>query len=547
MEYIWIGLAFVFGLVVRQTGLPSLIGYLGAGFMITVLADNQVITLPEQHKDILEHIAHYGILLLLFMVGLKLNVKKVVKSEVIGTGVIHFGISAAIFTPIIMFCFNIEFATSVLLAIALSFSSTVLAAKVLEGKSELKAFHGRVAIGVLIIQDLVALTVMAISSGTLPSVWAFGLLALPLLRPLFYWMLDKSGHDEMLILCGLVLGVIVGGAGFHAVGLSGELGALAIGALVANHPKAAELSEKLWGLKEIFLTLFFLTIGLNGLPNWEAVEFAVLMTALLPLQGLIFFALLVAFKLKARSAFLASTSLTNFSEFGLIVAAAIMPEYTVTIALCVAFSFILSAPLNRFAHPLFDKWESFLTRFERKCHHPDEEPVSLGNATILIMGMGRVGRSAFKAIRRLPDAPIVLGLDSDQDKINALQEKGYNAKYADAEHGNFWGSLDFTKLESCILAMNCAEACKIAATKLRENGFEGTIIAHARHRDEAQAIKAAGADETYLTYEEAGEGLAGHVVKGVVPKRITRNTNIACYDDYCKEHPSNASEEPVLV
>lgn len=547
MEYIWIGLAFVFGLIVRQTGLPSLIGYLCAGFMITVLADNQLIILPEHHKSTLEHIAHYGILLLLFMVGLKLNVKKVVKSEVIGTGVIHFAISTFVFAPIIMFCFDTDFSTSVLLAIFLGFSSTVLAAKVLESKSELKAFHGRVAIGILIIQDLMALIIMAISSGKIPSIWALGLLALPFLKPVFYWMLDKSGHDEMLLLCGIVLGVIVGGAGFQAVGLSGELGALAIGALIANHSKSAELSEKLWGIKEILLTLFFLTIGLNGLPSMSDLQFAFLMTALLPLQAVLFFALLVAFKLKSRSAFLASLSLTNYSEFGLILVAAMMPEYTVAIALCVAFSFVVSAPLNRFAHPLFDKLEKDLSKFERQCVHPDEVPVSLGDATVLILGLGRVGRAALKSIIKLPNAPVVIGLDSDQEKVTELEQKGYNVKYADAEHGNFWGSLDLTKLNSCILAIRCPESCKVAATKLREHGFQGTIVAHARHRDEALAIKEAGADETYLTYEEAGLGLAAHVVKGVVPQQTQRNHDSECFEDYCKHHPEIVSEEPAIV
>lgn len=518
-EVIWISFAYIMGLAVRQVGLPSLIGYLGAGFAIYQFGG--LVGLPENSGDSLNHLAHIGVLLLLFTVGLKLNIKKVMKAEVIGTGIMHFFISAMIFAPAIYYVTGVDWNLAFMLSIALSFSSTVLAANVLEGKSELKAFHGRIAIGILIIQDLLAMTFMSIASGEAPSVWAFGVFALPLLAPFFYKIMDWSGHDEMLVLAGLLLALVFGGAGFHAVGLSGELGALVMGALVAGHPKASELSEKLWGFKEVFLICFFLAIGMNGLPDSNAWIFALTVVALLPLQAIVFFGLLVLFKLKARSAFLTTISLTNFSEFGLIVAAVVMPEWTVPLALAVSLSFIVSAPLNRFAHPIFDKLESYLEKFERDVRHPDEEPITLGDAQVLIMGMGRIGRAAYNAINKTEARGKVIGLDSDQDKMIRLQSEGYNALYADGEHGNLWSTLDLSNLDSCILAMNCSEACKIAATKLRQYGYEGTIVAHTMHQDEAEAIELAGADKTYLTMNEAGESLAGHVVQGVTPSRAT--------------------------
>jgi predicted Kef-type K+ transport protein len=516
-EVIWICFAYIMGLLATRIGLPSLIGYLGAGFAIFVFGGS--LGLPETSGDSINHLAHIGVLLLLFTVGLKLNVKKVMKSEVIGTGILHCAISAIIFGPVIYYVTGVDWSMAFFLAMALSFSSTVLAAKSLESKNELKAFHGRVAIGILIIQDLIAMSFMSFSSGVVPSVWAFGVLALPLLTPFFFKILDWSGHDEMLVLGGLFLALVVGGAGFHSVGLSGELGALVVGALIASHDKASELSEKLWSLKEVFLIGFFLSIGMNGLPDTNSWIFALTVVALLPLQGVVFFFLLVGFKLKARSAFLTTTSLLNFSEFGLIVAAVVMPEWTIPLALAVSLSFVLSAPLNRFSHPIFDRLEKYLVRFERKGFHPDEEPISLGDAQILIMGLGRVGRPAYKAITRTDKK--VIGLDSDQDKVARLIDAGYNARYADAEHGNFWSTLDLSGLESCILCMNCPEASKIAARKLRQYGYKGYIVSHTMHKDEKKAIKDAGANEVYLTMNEAGESLAGHVVEGVVPVKVS--------------------------
>ena len=187
-----------------------------------------------------------------------------------------------------------------MLAIALSFSSTVLAAKVLESKRELRAFHGRVAIGILVVQDLIALFVMSIASGQTPSMWALVVFGIPLLRPLIYRLVDYSGHEELLVLLGLLLALVVGGYGFEQVGLSSELGALAFGALLANHPRSSELSKALWSIKEIFLVGFFLQIGIGGLPDQNAVIFALVLAVALPLKGVLFFGLMVLFKLRAQ-------------------------------------------------------------------------------------------------------------------------------------------------------------------------------------------------------------------------------------------------------
>jgi predicted Kef-type K+ transport protein len=510
MEAIWIGFALFFGLAVKQTGLPPLIGYLAAGFAISQFSG--VFEMPENSNNVLSHIAHYGVLLLLFTVGLKLNVKKVMKAEVVGTSILHFTISILIFSPVIYLVSDVQLVTAALLSIALSFSSTVLAAKSLESKSELKSFHGRIAIGILIIQDLIALLVMSIASGEVPSVWALGVFLLPLTRPLLYKLLDKSGHDELLLLFGLAIAIIIGGHGFEAVGLSSELGALVFGALLAGHERSSELSKSLWGLKEIFLVGFFLTIGLKGLPDANAWIFAITVTLLLPLQGLVFHLLLTGFKLKSRSAFLTSVSLTNFSEFGLIVAAVLMPEWTVPLALAVALSFLLSAPLNRFAHPIFDRFEHVLNKLERDVRHPDEEALSLGDANVLIMGMGKVGKATYAQILENNKLAKIIGLDSDPDKVNKLIESNYNCLFADAEHGNFWSTIDLSKIENCVLSMDCPEACIFAANKLRKYGYKGYIVAHTMYRDQAEAIEAAGANKTYLTMDEAGKGLASHIV-----------------------------------
>ena len=497
-EAIWISFAFGLGLLVRLIGLPPLVGYLAAGFVLSGIAETTSVVIEE--TDVLQHIAHLGVLLLLFTVGLKLKLQSIVSPEVIGGSLLHFAITCTVFTPGLHVLMDLEW----------SFSSTVLAAKVLESKRELRAFHGRVAIGILIMQDLIALIVMSLAAGQTPSQWALIVFGLPLLRPVLFRLLDASGHDELLVLLGLLLALVVGGLGFEAVGLSSELGALVFGAMLANHPRSQELAKSLWSVKEVFLVGFFLQIGIGGLPDQEALVFAIVAALVLPLKGILFFFLLLLFRLRSRSSFLSSLSLTNYSEFGLIVASVALPEWLIPLAITVSLSFVISAPVNRFAHSLFERFSRPLSAFEGRKRHPDEQPISLGDTRVLVMGMGRTGTAAYDWLNE--SEKNLMGLDSDPTKTEKHQKEGRNVVFADAEDTTFWEGLHMPSVEAVILAMNDIEGKLIAARMLRKLGFKGYIVAHTMYADEARQIRKAGADDAYLTMSETGVALASHLL-----------------------------------
>lgn len=513
-EAIWITFAFVLGLMVKTVGLPPLVGYLAAGFVLSGIAETTGLAIEA--TGVLQHIAHLGVLLLLFTVGLKLKLRSIVSPEVIGGSLLHFAITCAVFAPGLYLLLDVSWSTALMLAIALSFSSTVLAAKVLESKRELRAFHGRVAIGILVMQDLIALVVMSLAAGKTPSQWALIVFGLPLLRPLLYRLLDASGHDELLVLLGLLLALVVGGVGFEAVGLSSELGALIFGAMLANHPRAQELSKSLWSVKEVFLVGFFLQIGMGGLPDSGALLFAVVAGLVLPLKGVLFFFLLLAFRLRARSGFLSALALTNYSEFGLIVASVALPEWLVPLAISVSLSFLVSAPLNRFSHGIYERYARTLSPFESSRHHPDEQPISLGDTRVLIMGMGRTGTVAYDWLRNSETR--LMGLDSDPAKARQHQKAGRNVVFADAEDASFWNGLHMPAVQSVILAMGDIEGKLIAARMLRKMGFKDYIVAHTMYEDEAKRIREAGADEAYLTMSETGVALASHITNRPPPE-----------------------------
>jgi len=444
LEVICLTVAFMLGLLAWRCGLPALIGFLAAGFLINPFAER--LSLPASTPEILDHVSHLGVLLLLFTVGLKLKLRSLGQPEVLGGGLIHFIATLAVFAPGLHWLGGIAWPTAVLLAVALAFSSTVLSAK-------------------------------------------------------------------SLLLMGLVLAVVVGGAGFTALGLSGEVGALLLGALVAGHPRAQELGKSLWALKELFLVGFFLKIGMSGLPDWQALGFALAFTALLPLKAALFFFLLILFRLRARNAFQAAISLTSYSEFGLIVAAALVPDALVSLALAVALSFLVAAPLQRNAHALFARFEPVLRRFEKDHWHPDEQPASLGEARVMIVGMGRTGTAAYDRLHA--DHTHLIGLDADPSRVESHGRDGRHVVYADVEDVGFWNSVDLRHVEVVVLSLPDAETKIFATRQLRAHGFTGAIVAHSLYEDEAEAIRQAGADETYLTMHEAGLGLAEHVRQGL--------------------------------
>ncbi len=158
-----------------------------------------------------------------------------------------------------------------------------------------KSLNGRIAIGVLIIQDILAVLFITFSTGKTPSLWALLIIALlPAARWVFRYILDHTGHGELQVLFGMSLALAAGAGAFEMVGLKADLGALIMGMLLATHPRASELADSLLSLKDFMLLGFFLSIGLGGFPNMTALATAVFFVLLIPLKSMLFFLFIYA-------------------------------------------------------------------------------------------------------------------------------------------------------------------------------------------------------------------------------------------------------------
>jgi len=525
---IWIVVAFILGFTARQVGLPPLVGFLVAGFVLNAMGVREGAVVVE--------LSDMGVTLLLFSIGLKLRLRSLIRPEVWAGALLHMFITVMVFglgifalAAVGLSLFSgVDFKLSLLVAFALSFSSTVFAVKVLEEKAEMSSLHGRVAIGILIVQDILAVIFLTASAGKLPSPWA---LLVPVVlfafRPLLMKILDRCGHGELLILFGMIAALVVGAAGFELVGLKPDLGALILGVLVANHPKAEELANSLFSFKEIFLIGFFLKIGLSGAPTPEALGIAALFVLVVPFKVALFFLLLTRFKLRARTSLLGSFSLANYSEFGLIVGAVgtangwIGNEWLVTIAIALAATFVLASPLNTAAHTIYARLADRLKPYETEGRHPDDQLIDPGNAEIAIFGMGRVGTGAYDLLReRYGD--VVIGVDYDPLTIKKHVAAGRKVIYGDPTDPDFWARTrpDKTKIRIMLLAMSKHAANLAAAKQIVHKKFPAMLAATARFADEITALKEAGVHAAYNFYAEAGTGLAENVCEIVERKKV---------------------------
>lgn len=502
MEAIWVGTAYGIGMLANRFTLPPLVGYLIAGFILWALG--------LKGSELLSQIAEVGVLLMLFKVGLKLRISSLLRPEVLGPGGLHLLIISVALGSLGVLL-GLTSKAAVFIGAGLAFSSTVLAIKLLEDRREVVTFHGRTIIAILVLQDLVAVGLLAFVGIETPNLWILLFLAFPLLRPVLAWALGKSGHDELLLLFGITM-ALAGAAIAHFAGISPELGALVAGALLAGQPQASELSRILWTLKEAFLVAFFLQIGLLGFPSFEHLPLVGLVLLALPLQAVLFFALFILFGLRARTAFVGAVSLSSYSEFALITTNAaihgqILPEHWGPVmGLVVAASLALVAPLNRYVHPIYERLEPFLLRFERPGLHPDQEPTQLGDAQWLVVGMGRTGGSAYKILER--HGTRVVGIDADVGKIERHTSKGRNVVYGDAEDPELWSRLDLSNIQGILLTMPDLEAKVRALNGLKQRGFNKPVAVTSYRREEDSIFQALGATLVFHPFAEAGARLA---------------------------------------
>ena len=518
--------ALTAGLAASLIHLPPLVGFLAAGFMLNAAG------VPE--IDGLETAADLGVALLLFGIGLKLDVRVLGRREVWLTSVVHLGVATALAWAYLLVIAVVaaglvadrDWRSLLVVGFALSFSSTVLVVKSLEDTYATRSRSGRTAVGILIIQDLFAVAFLTFAKGEPPSPWALLLfLLLPAAWPIRR-ILRGLGHSELVPLFGVALALGPGYALFESVGLKGDLGALVIGLLLASEPRSAELSRALFSVKELLLVGFFLSIGFTGLPSAGDLTLAALLLLLIPLKSLGFFVLLWWQRMRHRTSVKVGAVLGNYSEFGLIVIVVgastdlLDQDWLVILATTVAGGFLVSTFVNRHLESLVARAERRFPSQEPERLHPGDQPIDVAHADAVVLGMGRVGQAAYHQLATEYGLRVI-GIEYREDRATELRRDGFEVIEGDAMDPDLWHRLTRTgELDLAILAMPSHGTNLTAMRLLEEQDFAGTIAAVAQHEHEAQEMRDHHVDSVFGLYDGAGTVLAdGAAEEAGFPRR----------------------------
>ncbi len=529
-----LGLAAAVGLAGRMLRQPLVVSFV----LVGVLAGPAGIGLVRA-ADQVELLAELGIAVLLFLVGLKLDLGLV---RSLGAVALTTGLGQVVFTAAFGFLIGLAFAMPVLesfyVAVALTFSSTIVIVKLLSDKREIDSLHGRVALGFLIVQDIVVVLAMIVLSAIgvgvavdhparaiLLVVMAGGLLlgsVLLFVRFLADPLTERLARTPELLLLFAVALAAGGAAMADAVGLGKELGGLLAGIALASTPYRDALAARLAPLRDFLLLFFFVALGSRlDLAQMRADLVPAIVFSLFVLIGnpLIVLAIMGAMGFRKRTSFLAGLTVAQISEFSLVFVAMGVTLGHVgegalgLVTLVGIVTIAASTYMIIWSHELYALLEPLLRPFERR--ETPREPVGPEEAShaavdVVVLGLGRLGAALAGrlAARRLS----VLALDFDPTVARFGRHQGFVVVYGDASDPERLAQLPLSTARWVVVTvpglargLTHEDPRKAILQALRAAGFDGRIAVAARSRAEETELARLGADLVLAPFEDAAD------------------------------------------
>jgi Kef-type K+ transport system membrane component KefB len=516
------------GLLLRQ---PLIIVYILLGIALGPSGIKLV-----QSQDVVGLLAQVGVAILLFLVGLELNPDYVRR---IGAVAVATGLGQLTFTIVIGFLLTLllgkDWLTALYIAIALTFSSTIIIVKLLSDKRELDTLHGRIAVGFLIVQDIaviVALVAMSVlgggQAGEQGLAQVLGAIALKLaalgagmylaMRYLLGRLLRFLARSlELLLIFAVAWAVGLAALG-DWLGFSKELGAFLAGfALSPTHFRDA-ISTRLIPLRDFLLLFFFIDLGTKfDLATAQQEWLTALILALFVLIGnpLIVMAIMGAMGYRRKTGFLAGLTVAQISEFSIIfIAMGLSLGHVQQDALSITtmvglITIALSTYMILYSQPLYQRLERFLKPFERKepfaerrfeAQQMDDAPYA-----VIVFGLGRTGRLVLDHYHALGIRAI--GVDYDPEAVAAMQASGIPALFGTAEDQEFIMGLPLAHAKLLVITLPHMDDVQDLLRTVNATDFDGRIIAVARSEADAHALKAMGVDEVINPFELAFDAI----------------------------------------
>lgn len=510
---------------------PVLIAYIVVGIAV----GPAVFGLVSAHDQI-DLLAQVGVAVLLFAVGLKLDLHQI---RHIGPVALATGLGQLSFTIVIGFALVLMLGKGWLealyVAVALTFSSTIIIVKLLSDKRELDSLHGRIAVGFLIVQDLAVVIAMMTMSAMRASEDGAGPLAVAgslawrlaaaavLLYVLMRWVLPRlvaamARSQELLLVFAIAWGVALAGFSEWA-GFSKEAGAFLAGFSLASTPYREAMSARLTGIRDFLLLFFFIDLGAKlevGTLGAEIGPALLLSVFVLVGNPLIVMAIMGAMGYRKRTGFLAGLTVAQISEFSIVFVAMgitlghVGVQALGLVTLVGLVTITVSTYLILYSQPLYERLAPWLGIFERR-HAWREEAAQQadadnGQAEAVVFGLGRYGS---RLLRQLRDAGVrVIGVDFDPEAVRALRAEGLPVHYGDAEDPDFLESLPLAAVRCVITTLPQPEASRALLHALQSARYTGAVAGAARDTVHARLLAAAGVAPVFNPFDDAADHAA---------------------------------------
>ncbi|MFD2200723.1 cation:proton antiporter [Shivajiella indica] len=496
-------------------------------------------------KDNIHLLAEIGIAILLFIVGLKLDLR-LIKST--GKIALMTGLGQVLFTSLFGFFIGISLGFSSLesfyISVALTFSSTIIIVKLLSDKKEIDSLHGQIAIGFLIVQDLVVILVMIVLSTlgrtgessllveigltVLYSVLFVGvtIISMRYFIPHVTPFLAKS--TELLTLFSIAWAVTLAVVS-DLIGFSGEVGSFLAGVTLASSPFKDVIGSRLISLRDFLLLFFFVNLGANlnlavissQIPS--AIIFSLFVLIGNPIIVLVIMGLM---GYRKRTSFFAGLTVAQISEFSLIFAGLglylghIDEEILGLITLVGLITIALSTYMILYSNSLYGFLSPVLRIFE-KSGLKDEENIiknSLNGINILIIGLGRFGNEIIKKIEDNPDLNY-FGVDFDPSVVKKFRESGKNVIFGDLEDPDIFNLIPLNSVGYVINTVPNSELAEHMVIRLRRLGYSGKIYLTALNKKDQKKLEELGADRVLVTYQLAASNFFNEYLNPQIQKK----------------------------
>lgn len=520
-------------IVMRLLRQPLILGYILTGILVGPLLLDVI-----HAKEAFAGFSEIGIALLLFIIGLGMNAA-VIRS----LGKVSITTATAIFTVVgglgvlAAHLLGFDLITALVMGVALFFSSTIVILKVLSDKREISRLHGQIAIGVILVDDIVAtlaiVAVTAASSGGLGPVDLLPMLAKALglglllfvagayLIPKFSKALARS--QELLFVFAVAWGFGVASL-FGALGFSHEVGALFAGVALASLPYAIEMSTRLKPLRDFFVVLFFVTLGerfvFDDLPS-TLIPALVLSAIVLLGKPLFTMASLGLLGYTKLTSFKAGIHLSQISEFSIVLVVLavqtelIDPRAASIMTLVALITIGVSSYLMKYDDQLYRRTNRLLDLFERK--KPNERRQKRGLYSAILFGYHHGGHEFLHLFRDMKQRYLVV--DYDPEVIEHLEAQGIRHAYGDATDTEFLEEVNAGHAKFIASTIIDRRVNLLILGYLHRYSTDITFICHARTYEDALELYEHGAAYVILPRFLGSEYITSHIKRHGMDKK----------------------------